>query len=85
VGQDYVAIANAEVTSSNLLRNVTCTLKFGSTVLDTFSYRFDLTPVEAVLQGAGPLTSGSITFLCEGSGNSVTNLSLTAYVVSAIN
>jgi hypothetical protein len=85
VGQDYVAVANAEVTSSNLLRNLTCTLKFGSTVLDTFTYRFDLTPVEAALQGAGPLTSGTITFTCEGSGDSATNLSLLAYVVSAVN
>jgi hypothetical protein len=84
-GQSYVAIGDAEVDAQNLLHPPTCTLKFGATVLQTFSYRFDPTPVEAVLQGAGTLTGGSITFTCEGSGNSVANLSLSAYVVSAIN
>jgi hypothetical protein len=80
-----VAIANAEVTSENFFRPVVCTLKFGSTVMETIAYRFSSSPVEAVLQGAGPLTSGSITFACEGSGNSVANVNLLAYVVSAVN
>jgi hypothetical protein len=84
-GQSYVAIGTAEVTADSLLHPPTCTLKFGSTVVQTFSYRFNPTPVEAVLQGAGSLASGSITFTCEGSGNSVANLGLTAYVVSAVN
>jgi hypothetical protein len=80
-----VAIANGDVTVTNLLTPVTCTLRFGSTVMETFTYHFDLSPVEAVLQGAGGLTSGSITLSCEGSGNTASGLSLIAYVVSAIN
>jgi hypothetical protein len=80
-----VAIANGEVTASNILRGPACTLRFGSTVIQSLSYHFNLSPVEALLQGAGALTSGSITFECEGSGNSATNMSVTAYVVSAVN
>jgi hypothetical protein len=44
-------------------------------------------PVEVGLQGAGSLTSGSISLGCtsDSSMDSVSNMSLTAYVVSGLN
>jgi hypothetical protein len=87
-GRLYVATANAEGTVGGNNQPLTCTLRFGSTPMQTIVLReHNGSPVEVFLQGAGALTSGSISLSCTSntSMDSVSNMSLSAYVVSGIN
>jgi hypothetical protein len=87
-GRFYVATANAEGTVAGDGHPLTCTLKFGSTPMQTMVLKeHNESPVEVGLQGAGALTSGSISLSCtsNSSMDSVSNLSLSAYVVSGVN
>ena len=87
-GRFYVATANAEGTVEGGSHPLTCTLNFGSTPMQTIVLReHNESPVEVGLKGAGALTSGSISLSCTSntSRDSVSNLSLIAYVVSGIN
>ena len=76
------------------LRKVVCTLSFGlapgATVeLNPQPYPPFPAPERSMfpisLNGAGKLASGAITLTCSGRGTATSNLSLTAYVVSALN
>ena len=76
------------------LRKVICTLSFGlapgATVeLNPQPYPPFPAPGRSLfpmsLTGAGTLASGAITLTCTGAGTSTSHLSLTAYVVSALN
>ena len=73
--------------TSRVILLLTCTLKFGSTPKQTIVLQHNEAPVEVSLQGAGPLTAGSIMLSCTvtSSKDSVSNLSLIAYVVTGIN
>lgn len=85
--QDYAVTASAFVTDPSALAPATCSLKLGSIVLQSASVRFTTTPTEVSLQGAGRLTSGNIALTCGGESPSaaITNMSVVAYVGSAIN
>jgi hypothetical protein len=89
VGQDYAVSADAVGTFGAPPSPLTCTLKLGSVVLQsiTMALHPNSPPTELSLQGAGTLTSGSITLDCtsENSSNSISNMSLMAYVGSGIN
>jgi hypothetical protein len=83
-----VATANAEGTVAGTSHPLTCSLKFGSTPMQTIVLKeHNESPVEVGLQGAGALASGSISLSCtsNSSMDSVANLSLSAYVVSGVN
>jgi hypothetical protein len=98
-GFDYVASANAQVNVEGFWSSVTCTLAFGSTPMQTVSVHAGRSPVEVVLRGAGPLTTGSIVLTCRVGHDhehehewddwwnraSVSNLSVIAYTVTSIN
>ena len=67
---------------------LTCTLKFGSTSMQTIVLKeHNESPVEVGLKGTGALTSGSISLSCTSntSRDYITNLSLIAYMVSGVN
>jgi hypothetical protein len=81
-----VATAAAQGTVDN--HPLSCTLKFGSTPMQTIVLKeHNQSPVEVGLQGAGALTSGSIALSCtsRSSRDYIYNLSLIAYVVSGVN
>ena len=83
-----MATADAEGSVAGDSHPLTCTLNFGSTPMQTIVLReHNESPVEVGLQGAGALTSGSISLSCtsNSSRDSVSNLSLSAYVVSGVN
>jgi len=82
-GQDYGITANGEGTATSS-RPLACTLKIGSTTAQTITLHGSS---EINLQGAGALTSGTIALICtsESSSDSIANMSLMAYVGSAIN
>jgi hypothetical protein len=83
-----VATANAQGTVDGANHPLTCTLKFGSTPMQTIVLRRgNRAPVEVGLRGAGALTSGSIALNCTSSSSRdyISNLSLIAYVVSGFN
>ena len=86
VGQ-YAVTADGLATVRGVTSPLTCALKLGPTILQSVTLDFDPAPVEFSLQGAGVLSSGSVTLSCSSHSrlDSVRNLSLMAYVASAIN
>jgi hypothetical protein len=65
---------------------VTCTLSFGSVTAQTITLQPSnggTFPIS--LQGAGMLAGGNIKLVCSGRYTRTSNLSLNAYVVSALN
>jgi hypothetical protein len=87
-GRFYVATANVQGTVDAADHPLTCTLKFGSTPMQTIVLNeHNASPVAVGLQGAGALTSGSIALSCTSSSirDYISNLSLIAYVVSGVN
>jgi len=85
--QSYVAFANAEGVTWSLAHPIVCSLSFGSVIKQSISLPWNFAPTQISLQGAGPLTSGTIQLGCSSSDgmDSVSNLSLIAYVVSGVN
>jgi hypothetical protein len=87
-GRFYVATANAEGTVEGASHPLTCTLKFGSTSMQSIVLKeHDESPAEVGLKGAAALTSGSISLTCTSNTSSdyISNLSLSAYAVSGVN
>jgi hypothetical protein len=86
-GQSYVAMANVEGMTWSFAHPIACTLSFGSVTEQSISLPWNYAPTQISLQGAGPLTNGAITLNCSSSDgqDSVSNMSLIAYVVSGIN
>ena len=83
-----MATADAEGTVEGANHPLTCTLKFGSTPMQTIVLKeHNESPVEVGLKGAGALTSGSISLSCTSntSRDYITNLSLIAYMASGVN
>jgi hypothetical protein len=86
-GQDYAITADATALDVTPGTAMTCTLSAGSTPLQTTTLHFFPAVLPLTLQGAGALTSGSITLACttESKFNTLTNISLMAIPGSAIN
>ena len=83
-----------EAVSPFALRKVVCTLSFGVNPGQTVELNPQPYPpfpaqrnvaFPMSLNAAGKLTNGSISLTCSGPGTSTSNLSLNAYVVSALN
>jgi hypothetical protein len=85
-GSDYVVTADAEVTVGG--SPVTCALLFGSTPMQTMTVKRHHATVDVYLQGAGELENQrKIALSCQSksSSDSISNLSLVAYVVAGVN
>jgi hypothetical protein len=83
-----VATANAQGTVDAADHPLTCTLKFGSTPMQTIVLKkHNQSPAEVGVRGAGALTSGGIALSCTSNSRRdyISNLSLIAYVVSGFN
>jgi hypothetical protein len=85
--QSYVAMANAEGNTWSFPHPLACTLSFGSVIKQSVSLPYNYAPTQISLQGAGALTNGNIKLNCSSGDrkDSVSNMSLIAYVVSAVN